>query len=40
VDLLKNKEIQLVINTPAGQSPRADEDQNPHHRRLHRHGPS
>jgi carbamoyl-phosphate synthase large subunit len=25
VDLLKNKEIQLVINTPAGQTPRADE---------------
>lgn len=25
VDLLKNKEIQLVINTPAGQLPRADE---------------
>jgi carbamoyl-phosphate synthase large subunit len=25
VDLLKNREIQLVINTPAGQSPRADE---------------
>ncbi|MCX6887403.1 MAG: carbamoyl-phosphate synthase large subunit [Verrucomicrobia bacterium] len=25
VDLLKNKEIQLVINTPAGQAPRADE---------------
>jgi len=25
VDLIKNKEIQLVINTPAGQSPRADE---------------
>ena len=25
VDLLKNKDIQLVINTPAGQSPRADE---------------
>ena len=25
VDLLKNNEIQLVINTPAGQSPRADE---------------
>lgn len=25
VDLLKNKEIQLVINTPAGQVPRADE---------------
>jgi carbamoyl-phosphate synthase large subunit len=25
IDLLKNKEIQLVINTPAGQSPRADE---------------
>ena len=25
VDLMKNKEIQLVINTPAGQSPRADE---------------
>jgi carbamoyl-phosphate synthase large subunit len=25
VDLLKNKEIQLVINTPAGQMPRADE---------------
>ena len=25
MDLLKNKEIQLVINTPAGQLPRADE---------------
>ena len=25
VDLLKNREIQLVINTPAGQVPRADE---------------
>lgn len=25
VDLLKNREIQLVINTPAGQSPRTDE---------------
>jgi carbamoyl-phosphate synthase large subunit len=25
VDLLKNREIQLVVNTPAGQSPRADE---------------
>src|SRR5438874_2478982 len=25
IDLLKNKEIQLVINTPAGQAPRADE---------------
>ncbi len=25
IDLLKNKEIQLVINTPAGQLPRADE---------------
>jgi carbamoyl-phosphate synthase large subunit len=25
VDLMKNKEIQLVINTPAGQVPRADE---------------
>lgn len=25
VDLLKNKEIQLVINTPSGQTPRADE---------------
>jgi carbamoyl-phosphate synthase large subunit len=25
IDLLKNKEIQFVINTPAGQSPRADE---------------
>jgi carbamoyl-phosphate synthase large subunit len=25
IDLLKNKEIQLVINTPAGQSPREDE---------------
>jgi carbamoyl-phosphate synthase large subunit len=25
VDRLKNREIQLVINTPAGQSPRADE---------------
>jgi carbamoyl-phosphate synthase large subunit len=25
IDLLKNKEIQLVINTPSGESPRADE---------------
>src|SRR5437660_5923173 len=25
VDLLKNRELQLVINTPAGQAPRADE---------------
>jgi carbamoyl-phosphate synthase large subunit len=25
VDLLKNREIQLVVNTPAGQTPRADE---------------
>jgi len=25
LDLLKNREIQLVINTPAGQAPRADE---------------
>jgi carbamoyl-phosphate synthase large subunit len=25
VDLMKNKELQLIINTPAGQSPRADE---------------
>jgi carbamoyl-phosphate synthase large subunit len=25
VDLLKNKEIQLVVNTPSGASPRADE---------------
>jgi carbamoyl-phosphate synthase large subunit len=25
IDLLKNKEIQLVINTPAGQAPREDE---------------
>jgi len=25
IDLLKNKDIQLVINTPAGESPRADE---------------
>jgi carbamoyl-phosphate synthase large subunit len=25
VDLLKNREIQLVINTPSGQKPRADE---------------
>lgn len=25
VDLLKNGDIQLVVNTPAGQSPRADE---------------
>jgi carbamoyl-phosphate synthase large subunit len=25
IDLLKNRELQLVINTPAGQSPRADE---------------
>jgi len=25
IDLLKNKEIQLVVNTPTGQTPRADE---------------
>jgi carbamoyl-phosphate synthase large subunit len=25
LDLLKNREIQLVVNTPAGQTPRADE---------------
>jgi carbamoyl-phosphate synthase large subunit len=25
VDLLKNRELQLVINTPSGQAPRADE---------------
>ncbi|MEC7811852.1 MAG: carbamoyl-phosphate synthase large chain, partial [Verrucomicrobiota bacterium] len=25
LDLLKNNEIQLVINTPSGQAPRADE---------------
>ena len=25
IDLLKNKEIHLVINTPSGQAPRADE---------------
>jgi carbamoyl-phosphate synthase large subunit len=25
IDLLKNKEIQLVINTPSGQAPRTDE---------------
>ena len=25
IDLLKNKEIDLVINTPSGQAPRADE---------------
>jgi carbamoyl-phosphate synthase large subunit len=25
IDLLKNREVQLVINTPAGQTPRADE---------------
>jgi carbamoyl-phosphate synthase large subunit len=25
IDLLKNKEIQMVINTPSGQAPRADE---------------
>ena len=25
LDLLKNREIQLVINTPAGDAPRADE---------------
>jgi carbamoyl-phosphate synthase large subunit len=25
LDLLKNREIQLVINTPSGQTPRADE---------------
>ena len=25
IDLLKNREIQMVINTPAGQTPRVDE---------------
>jgi len=25
VDLMKNKELQLIVNTPAGQTPRADE---------------
>jgi carbamoyl-phosphate synthase large subunit len=25
LDLLKNREIQLVVNTPSGQTPRADE---------------
>jgi carbamoyl-phosphate synthase large subunit len=25
LDMLKNRDIQLVINTPAGQTPRADE---------------
>ena len=25
IDLMKNKEVQLIINTPAGQAPRADE---------------
>ena len=25
IDLLKNREINLVINTPSGQTPRADE---------------
>jgi carbamoyl-phosphate synthase large subunit len=25
VDLIKNREIQLIINTPSGQAPRADE---------------
>ena len=25
LDLLKNREVQLVINTPAGQTPRVDE---------------
>ena len=25
IDLLKNREIQLVINTPSGETPRADE---------------
>jgi carbamoyl-phosphate synthase large subunit len=25
LDLLKNREVQLVINTPSGQTPRADE---------------
>ena len=25
IDLMKNKEVQLIINTPTGQSPRADE---------------
>ena len=25
VDMLKNKELQLVINTPSGSAPRADE---------------
>ena len=36
IDLLKNKEIQFVINTPAASAARG-RGENPHDRRLHRH---
>ena len=37
LDLLKNREIQLVINTPSGSTPRSDEVKIRHDRRLYRH---
>ena len=37
LDLLKNREIQLVINTPTGQTPRADEVKIRTTCRLYRH---
>ena len=37
IDLLKNKEIQLVINTPSRRHAARRRSENPHHRRLHRH---
>jgi carbamoyl-phosphate synthase large subunit len=37
IDLLKNKEIQFVINTPSGAAPARGRSQNPHDGRLHRH---
>ena len=37
IDLLKNKEIQLVINTPAGAVAARGRSKNPHHRSLYRH---
>ena len=37
IDLLKNKELQLVINTPSGATPARRRNQDPHHRRLYRH---
>ena len=30
LDLIKNGEVQLIINTPAGKTPRVDEVQDPH----------